>query len=269
MTTDKQPLCGICGIGFVGGALKNLLEKKYKVMAYDPYKDFSCSREDINKCDTIFLCVPTPFSWESMDYDYSAIEDCLSWIDKDKLVVIKSTVQPGTCEKMHKKYGHRIVSNPEFLRENTALEDMLNADRTVLGGHIDDCQQVADIYKEVYPFEMVYAFTTWNIAELTKIATNTFLATKVSFCNEIKEFCDKMGISYDAFKEIWLLDKRIGRSHTQVTKQGGFSGHCFPKDLNALITKMQDMKVKPTLHQATWNANRKYRKEFSKDCYER
>jgi UDPglucose 6-dehydrogenase len=262
-------MIGICGIGFVGGALKTLLEKKYKIFAYDPYKPNSCKKEDINSCEIVFLCVPTPFSWEKMDYDYSAIDDCLSWIEKDKLIVIKSTVQPGTCKKMSEKYGHKIVFNPEFLREVSAVEDMLNADRTVLGGNIDDCQKICNIYKAVYPFEMLYAFTTWEIAELTKIATNTFLASKVSFCNEIKDLCDNMKISYDAFREVWLLDKRIGRSHTQVTEKGGFSGHCFPKDLNALITKMLNCKIEPTLHNAIWETNRKYRKEFSGDEYRR
>lgn len=263
---------GCMGIGFVGGALKELLETKYSVNSYDKFKEPYNTKEHLEKAldsDVIFLCVPTLFDWKLMDYYYSAIEDCLSQIPDDKIVVIKSTVQPGTCEKMSEKRGHKIVFNPEFLREVTAVEDMKNADRTVLGGDITNCEVICDIYKALYPFEMKYIFTTWEIAELTKIATNSFLASKVSFCNEIEEYCNRKDISYDAFREVWLADKRIGRGHTQVTDKGGFSGTCFPKDINALITSMKKVGMDPIFHRATWNTNCQYREEFSDEKYKR
>ena len=269
----KDITIGIMGIGFVGNALKTLFETgDLRVSYYDKYKEEYSSESDLSStlsADVIFLCVPTPFDWEVLDYDYSAIEDCLKQIPTDKLVVVKSTVQPGTCKKLSSEYGHEIVFNPEFLREATSIKDMIDADRTVLGGEVNNCQTVCNIYKRVYPFEMKYIFTSWEIAELTKIATNSFLATKVSFCNEIEDFCNKINVPYDAFREVWLEDSRIGRSHTQVTDKGGFSGNCFPKDLNALITRMELVDSISDLHKATWNTNCEVRTEFRDKQYKR
>lgn len=259
----------IVGVGFVGGALFELLKGKIDVKRYDPYKEFSCSKSDVNNCDIIFLCVPTPFDWKTKDYDYSAIEESLGWIKKNKIVVIKSTVQPGTCQYMSEKFGHKIIFNPEFLREKTAIKDIKNEKRVILGGEAKLCRIVRSIYQQVYKRKILYVFTSWGNAELTKIATNTYLCAKVSFCNELKEFCDKSGISYDEFKEIWLTDERIGASHTDVTEEGGFSGHCFPKDLNALITKMKSAGVDPICHTTAWNTNRKYNKEFENKKFKR
>jgi UDPglucose 6-dehydrogenase len=128
---------------------------------------------------------------------------------------------------------------------------------------------VSEIFKSVYPKSVKYYFTTSESAELVKIATNAYLCLKVSFCNEIKYFCDKNGIKYNDFRKVWLSDPRIGQSHTQVTEAGGFSGSCFPKDLNALITSMNKVKLNPILQKATWEANRKFRSEFGNRKYKR
>ncbi|MFH1854966.1 MAG: hypothetical protein ABH810_00945 [bacterium] len=259
----------IVGVGFVGSALFKLLKQKFNVLRYDPSKKFSCSKEEVNECDVVFLCVPTPFDWVKKDYDYSAIDECLGWIKRGRVVVIKSTVQPGTTREVARKYKHDIVFNPEFLRQKSAVRDIKGADRVVLGGNKTDCLKISRIYKKVYPRKVKYIHTTFESAELAKIATNAFLCSKVMFCNEIKKFCDKIDIDYDEFRKVWFHDKRIGKSHTEVTKEGGFSGGCFPKDLNALISKMMSRGVDPVFQKMVWNLNRKHRKEFRGRKYER
>jgi len=189
----------IVGVGFVGGALYKLLCKKFEALRYDPNKKFSCSKEDVNKCEIIFVCVPTPFGWRKMDYDYNAIEDCLGWIKKGRVIVIKSTVQPGITREMKKKYKHNLVFNPEFLREKSAARDIKKAERIILGGNKRNCLQVSRIYKKIYNKKVKYIFTSYENAELAKIATNAFLCSKVIFCNEIKKFCDKMLFHNSAF----------------------------------------------------------------------
>jgi UDPglucose 6-dehydrogenase len=260
---------GIVGVGFVGGALNRLLKSEFEIFLYDPAKKTSCTKNEINNCDVIFLCVPTPFDWSINDYNYSAIYQSFSWIRQGALVVLKSTVQPGFCRRISNQYDHKIVFNPEFLRERSADRDMKGADRVLLGGDRKDCLRVSKIYKKVYPSWVKYIYCSWESAELAKIATNAYLACKVSFCNELNDFCSKSDISYEEFCKVWLSDKRIGNSHTSISDQGGFGGSCFPKDLNALITKMKVSKTDPTMLEAAWEVNQKYRAEFKNSKYER
>ncbi len=259
----------IVGVGFVGGALHSLLKNRYPVILYDPGKGLPGTKQEVNNADIVFLCVPTPFDWKTKNYNYSAIEECLKWIEPGKIVVIKSTVQPGFCTKMSRRYKHKIVFNPEFLREKTANADMKNADRVILGGNKSDCLAVKRVFKNLYPQSVKFVVTSYEIVELTKITTNAFLCAKVSFCNEVKAFCDQTGIDYEDFRKVWLLDNRIGKSHTMVSDEGGFSGSCFPKDLNALITSMNQVKINPVMQKASWEANRIHRKDFKSKKFER
>ncbi len=262
---------GIIGLGFVGTALHNLFKegdgKDYKLCLYSLEKNnYPEEKERAKNTDIAFVCVGTPMK-KDKTCDLTAIEDVLSWIEAD-VIVIKSTVPPGTTEELSKKYNKKIVHNPEFLTERNASQDMKNATRTVLGGPKDYCIPVCRLYQKVYDHSMHYVFTTSRTSELVKYVTNAFFTVKVAFVNQIFDICNKMDVDYDELREVWLLEPRVNRSHTLITEERGYGGHCFPKDLNALIHTSESKDIDVTLLKEVWNYNCKIRGEFNGKEYE-
>ena len=155
-----------------------------------------------------------------------------------KTIVIKSTVSPGTTDKWNSSYESLdIVFNPEFLTEANAVEDFNNQNRIILGGPRPATTELRRMYSKVFPKAHIIK-TDSTHAEMVKYLTNSFLATKVSFANEIYQICDKLNIDYDKVVEYATLDDRLGKSHWNVPGPDGdfgFGGHCLPKDLSALI----------------------------------
>lgn len=239
--------CAIIGVGMVGGALQRYFEKQGRqkdvdLFLYDKGRNLGSS-EEVNKADVVFICVPTPFrteadqSGKNRGFDLSYIEDACQNLKGEKVVVIKSTVIPGTTEKLQKKYPqHKFLFNPEFLTEITADQDMNYPDRQIIGY----TRQSYNIAKDIMlllplaPFESIIPATE---AEVVKYYGNTWFAVKVIFANQMHELCEKLGINYDRVKEAAAADKRIGRSHLQVVHKGyrGYGGKCIPKDIRALI----------------------------------
>lgn len=250
---------GIVGNGMVGSAMAHLFPEAL-VYDIDPKKT-SAKREEINLCGIVFICVPT--DGNSVGYDYGPLEETISWVEAP-IIVIKSTVQPGITELLTKKTGKIIVFNPEFLKEKTRLEDIENENRVIIGTNNKDAfADVKGAYLTKYDEKKVkIIMTSPKIAELVKIVNNAYLATKVTFCNEIKELADRLGIDYLQFRDIWLLDPRVGESHTEVTNEGGFGGHCLPKDLRALIKTYEDIDSESAFFKEVWDTNCKHRKEF-------
>ena len=173
---------------------------------------------------------------------------------KDKIIVIKSTVPPGTTENWNKKYKNiRIVFNPEFLTEANSIEDFKNQNRIVIGGPRNSATKVRRLYKKVFP-KVPIIKTSSSIAETVKYFTNCFLATKVSFANEMYEICQGLDIDYDKVIEYAQYDTRIGKSHLEVPGPDGdfgYGGHCFPKDIQALIYLAESMGLIPAMLMAT------------------
>jgi UDPglucose 6-dehydrogenase len=125
-----------------------------------------------------------------------------------------------------------------------------------LGGHRRDTSRVADLYKGVFNADLAIHQTDWRTAELTKYMENCFLALKVTFCNEFYEIANAFGVDYNELRELWLLDPRVGRSHTFVLPDDrGFGGKCLPKDVAALIRAAEKAGADPTLMRATLRAN--------------
>jgi UDPglucose 6-dehydrogenase len=187
--------------------------------------------------DAVFITVGTP-SLESGDADLSYVFDASLEADKntpaETLIVIKSTVPPGTTHIVQKllqdhNYSHKVVSNPEFLREGKAIHDFLHPDRIVIGMSDDYAKQkMTEIYVKFTPL----LFTDPTTAELIKYASNSFLATKIAFINEMANICEKVGGDVDALSYGMGLDKRIAPDFLKVGP--GFGGSCFPKDILAL-----------------------------------
>jgi UDPglucose 6-dehydrogenase len=179
----------------------------------------------------------------------------------DKVVVIKSTVPPGTTKRLQliTRDCCSIIFNPEFLTEANHIEDFKNQKRIILGG--DNCKEaltkVKSMYMKQFP-SVPYVLCGSLEAELTKYFCNCFLATKVSFANEMKQYCDALGADYDRVVESSVYDDRVGKSHLSVPGpdgQLGFGGSCFPKDINALIHSMKAKNVNPSLLSAVWQKN--------------
>ena len=244
---------GIVGQGYVGTAIKVGFEPHYNyIHTYDKF-DISKStvpnlKDLVDKCEVIFVCVPTPMRKDGTCYT-GIVEEVIKEIDynvdtdKDKpIVVIKSTIPPGTTDKFNKSYSNVIVIfNPEFLTEENFLEDFKNQKRIILGGNRIGTNKLRQIYSKVFP-QATIVKTGSKTAEMTKYFINNFLATKVSFANEMNNICEQIDIDYDKVVEYATYDERLGKSHWAVPGPDGdygYGGHCLPKDLSAIINQFE------------------------------
>jgi UDPglucose 6-dehydrogenase len=186
-----------------------------------------------------------------------------SELDRSPVVVIKSTVPPGTCEKLNQDFDHiNIVFSPEFLTEANAVEDFKNQNRIIIGGPRPYTDQVKSMFSKVFPRTPIVK-TGYKTAEMVKYFINNYLSVKVSFANEMFQICSALDIDYDKVTEYALFDQRIGKSHLSVPGPDGdfgFGGHCFPKDLDAMIHLMIQNDIEPLMLEATREKNNKVRK---------
>lgn len=245
---------GIVGVGMVGGAMQKYLENKegVELLLYDKGKNLG-SPAEINKADIIFVCVPTPYLRDGKGFDLSYVEETLGILEGEKVVVIKSTVLPGTTEMFQEKYPqHKILMNPEFLTEVTADQDMNYPDRQIVGYTEKSHTVAGDVMQllPLAPFERVLPATE---AEMVKYFGNTWFSTKVSFANQMYDLCQAMGIDYNRMVEAAAADKRIGRTHLNIFHKGyrGYGGKCLPKDIKAIIQFANSKGIDLRLHKTT------------------
>tara|TARA_A100001515_G_scaffold66714_2_gene52894 strand:- start:638 stop:1465 length:828 start_codon:yes stop_codon:yes gene_type:complete len=260
---------GIVGQGFVGTAVREGLKNHHTINTFDLVKESTCDSisDLVNKSKYIFVCVPTPMK-EDGSCDTSIVEDVVKDVNSltmtDKIVIIKSTITPGTTERLNKKYTNcKIVFNPEFLTEANSIDDFKNQDRIIIGGPRPASTKVRQLFYKVFPKAHIVK-TNSTIAEMVKYMTNTFLATKVSFANEMKMICDKVGVDYDKVVEYSTYDGRLGKSHWSVPGPDGhlgFGGSCFPKDINALLHLAGELELCTEVLMGAWNTNLKVRPE--------
>ncbi|MBK8926863.1 MAG: UDP-glucose/GDP-mannose dehydrogenase family protein [Crocinitomicaceae bacterium] len=199
--------------------------------------------EAIKEAEIIFLALPTPPGEDGsadLRYVLGVADDLGKKITSYKVIVDKSTVPVGTAEKVraaiakHAKVDFDVVSNPEFLREGFAVDDFLKPDRVVIGTSSDRARNVMrELYKPFVRQGNPIIFMDEKSAELTKYAANSFLATKITFMNEIANFCEKVGADVDDVRIGIGSDSRIGKRF--LFPGIGFGGSCFPKDVQALV----------------------------------
>jgi UDPglucose 6-dehydrogenase len=269
---------GIIGQGFVGSALREGMKHALNIETYDidPAKYSTCANvsEMVDRSEIIFVCLPTPMK-KNGQCDISIVEDVMSDINdashrlrKKTITVIKSTVEPGTSFRLNNRYPYvDVVFNPEFLTEANAVDDFKTQNRIIVGGPRPASTEVKNIFRKAFPKTPIIK-TSSTIAETVKYFTNCFLATKVSFANEMKQVCDALRIDYDKVIEYALYDERLGKSHWSVPGPDGhlgFGGHCFPKDLNAFMFLSHICEIKPTVLQAVWDKNLEVREQFARD----
>ena len=255
---------GIIGYGFVGEAVDYGFKPKNKIRIYDKYKESDTFEETIKDSEIIFICLPTPYKGDKIDL--TILDETIDNIyklkpSKDKIIVIKSTVIPGTTENYSKKYPElNFCFNPEFLREKHHLLDFVNADRTVIGTDNDEIKEkMTKLYKDNFPKIPILSASP-TAAELSKYMANSFLATKVIFANEIYDLCTKLNVNYEDVKKMVVSDKRIGSSHLDITKERGFGGKCFPKDLIAFLALFKELQIDNSLLEAVHDKNNRIRK---------
>ncbi len=198
--------------------------------------------EAVKKASVIFLALPTPPGEDGsadLSYVLGVADQLGSLLTEYKIVINKSTVPVGTAEKVHdaiaKKYkgAFDVISNPEFLREGFAVDDFMKPDRVVIGTRSERAKQVMqDLYAPFLRQGNPIYFMDERSAELTKYAANSFLATKITFMNEIANLCEKVGANVDAVRIGIGADNRIGKRF--LFAGIGYSGSCFPKDVQAL-----------------------------------
>ncbi len=264
-------MIGIIGQGFVGNAVYQKFKNYYDVLTYD--LDESKSNSNVNeiicKCTNIFICLPTPMNKDG-SCNISIVESVLAGIDltTDNLetkrnIIIKSTIPPGTTEKWNRRFESlNIIFNPEFLTEANAVSDYENQDRIILGGVRPATTELKTIFSKVFPKAHIIK-TDSTHAEMVKYLTNTFLATKVSFANEMYSLCNQLNVDYDKVVEYATLDDRLGKSHWNVPGPDGdfgFGGHCFPKDLAAILHLSEKLNTMNNVLCATQETNNNVRK---------
>ena len=263
-------MIGIIGQGFVGNAIYQKFKNYFDVHTYDLDESKSNdTKENVIHQQYLFLCLPTPMNTNgscNVDIIERELENIDLIADNQeivKTVVIKSTIPPGTTQKWNKKYeALNIVFNPEFLTEANAVEDFSNQNRIILGGPRPATTELRRLYSKVFPKAHIIK-TDSTHAEMVKYLTNSFLATKVSFANEIYQVCEKLNIDYDKVVEYATLDDRLGKSHWNVPGPDGdfgFGGHCLPKDLSALIYLAMNLDTETNVLNAVEETNDVVRK---------
>jgi UDPglucose 6-dehydrogenase len=216
----------------------------------------------------IFLAVGTPPK-EDGSADLTFIEDAARDVARNmngyKVVVTKSTVPVGTGERLRRliresqqKFDFGIVSNPEFLREGAAIDDFMRPNRVVIGCRDEAAVAIMrDLYRPLYLIETPVVITSLEAAELTKYAANAFLATKISFINEIANLCDRIGCDVHDVARAIGMDNRIGRFFLHPGP--GYGGSCFPKDTTALLSVAGEYEAECLIVESVVEVNRRQR----------
>jgi UDPglucose 6-dehydrogenase len=253
---------GVCGIGVVGAAISECFENKnINVIKYDKYKDGGIGNIDkILISDIIFLCLPTLYSDEKKEYDKSSLNEVCDYLVLNKytgLVVVKSTVEPGSCRFLKNKFNLNILHNPEFLTARSAKKDFEFQNHIVIGGETSNDKNINILFNfyKTYWSDADFSITTYEESELVKIGVNCFYSVKIQFFNELYKLTNTYeNASYNKVVETMLKNKWISPNHTSVPGPDGklsYGGMCFPKDTNALLQLMKKKDVPCKILEAT------------------
>lgn len=211
----------------------------------------------------IFIAVPTPFNWKKNKYDLSILKDVISNIESDKIVIIKSTVPPGTTERLQKQRGDlRLLFNPEFLSRSTAWEDFRNPDRQLVG-YTKTSYPFAQEVLHLLPMSPYDAIMKAAEAEVCKYVNNFHGALMVIFANFFYDICKDLKIDYETVKKASIAAKWVGspmgRMYWDVFqgKARGYGGGCFPKDMNTLLEWCKKHHIHSEILEATQEANQR------------
>jgi nucleotide sugar dehydrogenase len=252
----------VIGKGYVGSAFAEFIGSHYEVVAYD-LKDAPAEypKAEIDACRMAVICVPTPMRPEDGSCDTAFVESALAKIDSP-LVLIKSTIPPGTTDRLKAETGKRIVFSPEYIGEskynNPIYRKMSDTPFHIVGGDKEDVAEVFNILEKVSGPHCTYYACSAVEAEVIKYMENSFLAMKVTFVNEFYEIAKTFDADWHRVREGWLLDERVGRAFTTVfVDERGFGGKCLPKDTAAIINASENAGYTPEVLKAMVRFNHK------------
>jgi nucleotide sugar dehydrogenase len=260
---------GVVGLGMVGGTVSRAFaEVGVGVCGYDRYLGIG-TPERLAECRVVFLCVPTPSLTDGgLDVGevWSAMRDIEPVLKSDSIVAIKSTVPPGTIDRLSETFPRiEVAGLPEFLVATKPDETFTHPDRVIIGAR---SSQVATILGEligkVAPEAPVIAVPPIE-AELAKLCSNALLAAKVAMANQLSDICERYEVSWSRVKAVVALDRRIGPDHLSVTGERGFGGACLPKDLHGLIAAADSAGRTAPLLRAIADFNRRIRERAAQD----
>ena len=248
-------LIGIVGYGFVGKAT-TLFSSDDNFMSFDLNPELCNPKgiiiNDLVQCEVLFVSVPTPMN-EDGTVHIGIVEKVVNQLKSIKSVncpiIVRSTVPPGTCENLG------VFFMPEFLTEKNFMNDFKNNKKWIIGCpnnyNENELIRIIHIIEKAYEYKNINSkeieLVTTKEAEMIKYFKNTFLAVKVSYCNEIKDFCDQRDINYNNIVRLATEDDRITSSHTSVPGHDGkkgYGGTCFPKDINGLYGEFKKYNIK-------------------------
>ena len=232
MKKNYKSEVGVIGTGFVGGSVI----KWFKGCDF-----YSLDKGDWDKVDRqkyIFMCLPTPYN-KYKGFELAALEENIARLSGHKIIIIKSTLLPGTTEKFAEKYPqHKFFFNPEFLTARIAWKDFIKPKRQIVGYVNKKDKRIATKILDMLPLSEAQFLCSASEAEMVKIVSNCYLATRVVLANQFYDYCENKGVDYEkTIKMVTSGDRRIEPSHWEIWHEGyrGYSGFCFPKDMGAMI----------------------------------
>lgn len=260
---------GVVGYGVVGRSMVEMFGRAHDVSIYD--KKMQLDKSAVLGVDLAVVCVPTPQK-PSGSADVSAVEEVVGWLDAD-LILIKSTVPPGTVDRLVRETGKSICFSPEYIGEPRNFvqpwmypdpDHSYMHDWVIVGG--ERASEVLDFFLPILSTDASFIACRAVEAELTKYMENTWLATKVTFCNEWARIAEVFGVDYKTLRELWLNDPRVDGSHTLVHPDApGFGGKCLPKDTNAIVAASTVLGYNPKFLRELLRSNERY-KEGEETC---
>lgn len=233
----------IIGLGWVGKFMNTLFPYAYT------YTSKIGEKIGVNNQDIAFVCVPTPNPSKG-HLDTSIVEECISWI-KCPLIVVRSTVNPGDCDKWAKKYNKHIVMEPEYLGEtpNHPMLDPKNRKFVVIGGKPEDRRKLINLYSSVHNANVVIRQVSALEAEVIKLSENRAIAWKVAECQELYDVCELAGVDYYTIRDaVYGDDPRFNLWWTLVLPdKRGFNSKCIPKDVYAWAAWAESLGYNPEI----------------------
>lgn len=258
MENRKNKIAIVGSEGWVGKSMKQLFPDAYK------YDLTVGTKTGVNKAAIAFICVPTPYTVDSNGLegklDTSIVEDVVRWC-KCPLIVIRSTVNPGTSKHFWYKYGKKVVIQPEFLGE-TPDHPMLDPKTRrflVIGGEPEDRKKLIDLYTTVYNANVSIRQVTAYEAEIIKLTENRAIAFKVAQCQELYDVCEKAGVDYYTIRDaVYGDDPRMNLWWTFIMEKRGFNSKCLPKDVYAWCAWAESLGYEPEITRAILERNKKW-----------
>jgi UDPglucose 6-dehydrogenase len=248
---------GIVGLGVIGTAQAEMFAA-HDLVTYDPAEDDTYPDEALSGCDFILICVGTPQSPDGRA-DLTYVERASADLPGGVPVMLRSTVPPGTTDRLFEDDDRLYCHAPEFMGENRlhSWQRPQDVPYMILGGTPESTVFFRDRFTEVFPGRIVTCSA--RESELAKYAANLYWATRVTFVNELARVCEAFGVDYENVRAAWLTDPRMTEPYTQYAGYPpGFGGRCWPKDLAALITASADAGYDPGFLRSIDAANDRY-----------